>query len=148
MSRPLDPPLIIEVISKTRKSSCVNASTCCAVLIGGGRYPFSPGWGRGYPSSDWGTPYEQTHSSENCTFLILPMQAVIIHRLFHGLNFQVARANGEQGNFRPEAQMSLLLNLSAGQRVWVEPFSSQYLYGANEAGYMYSWFSAYLIHAS
>ena len=42
---------------------------------------------------------------------------------------------------------TLLLQLSTGQQVWVEPFVLDGLYGTDSAGLMYSWFSGHLISA-
>ena len=40
-----------------------------------------------------------------------------------------------------------VLELEAGQEVWVRPNSITTMYGADNTNGMYSWFSAHLVHA-
>ena len=84
--------------------------------------------------------YSETHSS-----LVFRPSHVTALSYFLA---QVAAANGFQGSARPNGEFSVILNLQAGQTVWIEPDSTIFLYGSNPAGYMYSWFSTHLLHAA
>ena len=46
------------------------------------------------------------------------------------------------------ASVSIPLHLTTGQRVAVEPWELDVLYGSSNSGmFIYSWFSGYLLHA-
>ena len=42
--------------------------------------------------------------------------------------------------------MAVILQLQAGQQVWVQPFELNLIYGATSGDGIYSWFSGHLVY--
>ena len=61
--------------------------------------------------------------------------------------FQVALSIGEEELGNPASDIVIVLSLTAGQLVGVQPTRVDSIYGADLTWGMCSWFSAHIVHA-